>query len=191
MTNVPSPMYGTNEFGFWFVVSLAEQLVAVQQVCLSHDAQFICHRRGAFAHRNPTRHFRQPGGYGHWSVECNVPSGSPIISDVLMYISPPGMEFTFSRHFAMTCRTESGHWCSTHMTSKTMYGCAIQVEGNATTSPHSWVHWFTEHGLASQLKAFQTMPCFTILWGHCRNLHWTLSRRSRHSFRQIRPKSSR
>jgi hypothetical protein len=61
VTSVPS----ASEQIYLLLPCFSEQLVAIQQVCLPHDAQLICDCRGAFAHRSSTHHLRQPGGHSH------------------------------------------------------------------------------------------------------------------------------
>jgi len=71
--------------------------------------------------------------------QLNVPSHLSTIRHVLLCIFPRGILILMT--LPMICRMVSGRWCLTHMTSKEMYGCAIQTEGNAMISLHLRVYW--------------------------------------------------
>jgi hypothetical protein len=100
-------------------------------------------------------------------------------------IFPPGMEFTFFWYAEWSPGTDARH---------------IWLQKRRMVVPFKWremqrlhcIREYTEHGFNISTECISDYAEFFFYHtlGHCRNLHWTLSRRSKHSFRQIRPKSS-
>jgi hypothetical protein len=96
------------------VCCLSEQFIAIQQVCLSDNAQFICDRWWAFTHWDSTHHLRQPGGYCHWPVKCTFwsfhCSAFPIICTFPWRILTL-VTFLILMTLPMIRRMGFGHWC--------------------------------------------------------------------------------
>ena len=118
--------------------------------------------------------------------QLNVPSHLSTIRHVLLCIFPRGIFILMT--LSMICRMVSGRWCLTHMTSKEMYGCAIQMEGNAMISLHLSILNMPD-SCRILTEGVQIAVCQDTL-GHCRNQHWTPSRKLRRFFHPIHLKSS-